>query len=151
MLKFCHLIIRTLTQNYSMNQHHHYQFAQKCLDETRGLLKIIPLHLDEKYSVICNKVQYDAKTQTQLPLWTMDLKKHRDDLHEVEKTFIEFAKIHKEKENNYADVGERILLLLNKVSTFFAADVAYHAKCYHTFRSPSWKKEFKNQSKNLKD
>ena len=39
MLKFCHLIIRTLTQQYSMNQHHHHhQFAQQCLGEARGLL-----------------------------------------------------------------------------------------------------------------
>ena len=37
MLKFCHLIIRTLTQPYSMNQHHHHhhQFAQQFLGEAR--------------------------------------------------------------------------------------------------------------------
>ena len=38
MLKFFHLIIRTLTQQYSMNQNHHHQFAQQCLGEARGLL-----------------------------------------------------------------------------------------------------------------
>ena len=67
------------------------------------------------------------------------------------KKLIEFSKIHKEKETKYADAGERILLLLNTISTLFAADVAYHAKCYHTFRSPSWKIESKNQSKNPED
>ena len=104
--------------------------------------------LDEKHCVICNKVQYDAKTRASLLLWTMDLKNHGDDLHETEKTLIEFPKIHKEKGTKYADAGERIFLSLNTISTLFAADVAYHAKCYHTFRSPSWKIESKNQSKN---
>ena len=36
MLKFCQLITRTFTQQYSMN--HHHQFAQQCLGEVRGLL-----------------------------------------------------------------------------------------------------------------
>ena len=101
--------------------------------------------LDEKHCVIYNKVQYDARAP--LPLWTTDLKKHGVDLHEAEKTLIEFAKIHKEKGTKYADAGERIILSLNTISTLFAADVAYHGKCYHTFRSPSWKIESKNQSK----
>ena len=64
---------------------------------------------------------------------------------------IEFAKIHKEMATKYADAGERILLPLNTISTLFAADVAYHAKCYHTFRSPLWKVESKNQSTNPED
>ena len=81
----------------------------------------------------------------------MDLKKHGDDLHEAEKSSIEFPKIHKEKGTEYADAGERILLSLNTTSTLFAADVAYHAKCYHTFRSPSWIINSKNQSKNPED
>ena len=81
----------------------------------------------------------------------MDLKKHGDDLHEAEKSSIEFPKIHKEKGTKYADAGERILLSLNTTSTLFAADVAYHAKCYHTFRSPSWIINSKNQSKNPED
>ena len=85
--------------------------------------------LNEKHCVICNKVQYDAKTQAPLPLWTTDLKRHGDDLYETKKTLIEFAKIHKEKGSKYADAGEHILLLLNTVSTLFAADVAYHAEC----------------------
>ena len=101
--------------------------------------------LDEKHCVIYSKVQYDARAP--LPLRTTDLKKHGVDLHEAEKTLIEFAKIHKEKGTKYADAGERIILSLNTISTLFAADVAYHGKCYHTFRSPSWKIESKNQSK----
>ena len=64
---------------------------------------------------------------------------------------IEFAKIHKEMATKYADAGERILLPLNTISALFAADVAYHAKCYHTFRSPLWKIESKNQSTNPED
>ena len=44
--------------------------------------------LDEKRCVICNKVKYDAKTQAPLPLRTIDLKKHEDNLHEAEKTLI---------------------------------------------------------------
>ena len=43
--------------------------------------------LDEKHCVICNKVQDDAKTWAPLPLRTMDLKKHGDDLHEAKKSF----------------------------------------------------------------
>ena len=71
--------------------------------------------LDEKRCVICNKVQYDAKTRAPLPLRTMDLKKHEDDLHEAEKTLIQFAKTHKEKGTKYADSGERIILLLDTI------------------------------------
>ena len=37
MLIFSHFIIRTLTKQYSMNQHHHHQFAQQYPDEPRGL------------------------------------------------------------------------------------------------------------------
>ena len=61
--------------------------------------------LNEKHCVICNKVQYDAKTQAPLPLWTMDLKRHGDDLYETKKTLIEFAKIHKEKGLNMLMLG----------------------------------------------
>ena len=50
---------------------------------------------DEKHCVICNKVQYKAKTRAPLPPRTMDLRKHRDDLHEAVKTLIEFSKIQK--------------------------------------------------------
>ena len=90
--------------------------------------------LDEKHCAICNKVQYDAKTRAALLLRTMNLKKHGDDLHETEKTLIEFPKIHKQKGTQYADDSERILFSLNTISTLLASDVAYHAKCYHTFR-----------------
>ena len=107
--------------------------------------------LDEKHCVVCSKVKYDAKTRALLPLQTMDLKKYGYDLHEAEKPSIHFSKIHKEKGPKYANAGERILLSLNTILTLFAADVAYHAKCYHTFRSSSWKIESKNQSKNPKD
>ena len=103
--------------------------------------------LDEKRCVICNKVQYKATTRAPLLLRTLDLKKHGDDLNEAEKTSIEFANIHKEKGTKYADAGERILLSLNTISAFFPTDAAFHAKCYHTFRSPSWKIESKNQSR----
>ena len=106
--------------------------------------------LDEKHCVICNKVQYDAKTRAPLPLRTKDLKKHGDDLHGDEKTLIEFAKIHKEKGTKYADAGERILLSLNTISTLFASDVAYHAKCYHTFRSPRGKLSQKTSQRTQK-
>ena len=116
-----------------------------------GRSKVISLgytsSLDEKYCVICNKVQYKATTRAPLLLRTLDLKKHGDDLNEAEKTSIEFANIHKEKGTKYADAGERILLSLNTISAFFPTDAAFHAKCYHTFRSPSWKIESKNQSR----
>ena len=81
----------------------------------------------------------------------MDLKKHGDDLHLAKNTLIKFAKIHKEKGTKYADAGECTLLSLNTISTLFAGDVAYHGKCYHTFRLPSWKIESKNQWKNPED
>ena len=101
--------------------------------------------------MIYNKVQSDAKTRAPFLLRTMDMKKYGDDLHETEKTLIEFAKIHNEKGTKYADAGERILLSLNTISTLFAAYVAYHAKCYHTFRISSWKIDSKTQSKKLED
>ena len=120
-----------------------------------GRSKVISLgytsSLDEKYCVICNKVQYKATTRAPLLLRTLDLKKHGDDLNEAEKTSIEFANIHKEKGTKYADAGERILLSLNTISAFFPTDAAFHAKCYHTFRSPSWKIESKNLSRNSED
>ena len=81
----------------------------------------------------------------------MDLRKHRDDLHEAKKTLNEFSKIQKERGTKYFDAGESILLSLNIILTLFAAEVAYHAKCYPTFRSSSWKIKSKNQSKNPED
>ena len=42
--------------------------------------------IDEKHCVIFNKAQHNSETWVPLALRTMDLKKHRDDLHETEKT-----------------------------------------------------------------
>ena len=101
--------------------------------------------------VICNKVQYNATTRVPLLLQTLDLKKHGDDLNGAEKSSIEFANIHKEKGTKYADAGKRILLSLNTISAFLPTDATFHTKCYHIFRSPSWKIESKNQPKNSED
>ena len=84
--------------------------------------------------IICFKEKYDDHHH-KIPVATMDRKKSQDDLHEVEKTMIEFANIHIEKNTAHRECGERIKLMRGTNPTLFNANVGFHRCCYKSFCS----------------
>ena len=90
--------------------------------------------------IICNEEKYFEGRKIQVR--TMTLRNKQDNVHKVEKSLLEFARLHKANNTRYADAAERILLT-NSIKSLFVADVGFHEKeCYEKFRSTHWKNKF---------
>ena len=89
--------------------------------------------LDDRNYMICNENKYE--TGRKVSLLSMTLRKHGKENHQAEKTLAKFANIHIQNDTKYKDTAQNILLLQN-VSTLFAANVSYHKDCCQSFRCP---------------
>ena len=114
--------------------------VEDCRKSTRQQLKYTTSQAIPE-CIICNEKKYTEKG-IEIPVKMMSVRSTNDLVHHVEKTLLEFAKIHKDQRTKYADAAERILLT-KSTKSLFAADIGFHMnECYMKFRSTHWKTKF---------
>ena len=85
--------------------------------------------------IFCCAAKYDS-TRSKISVSTMDRKREDSNLHEVEKTMIQFAEIHLRKNTpTHFGAAERIYLMMGTTGTLFDANVGFHQCCYKSFTS----------------
>lgn len=85
--------------------------------------------------IFCCKDKYDSSTRKKITVDTMDIKRIESELHEVEKTMIEFSDLHIKKKTIHIAAAERIQLMLGTSGSLFASNVGFHKCCYKSFTS----------------